>query len=357
MISRSHRILPLVMVLLGWLWLWQNVGCSTTVCHENSDCESYQVCLRGECSGAKSTQESAPSESVSDDAGARSKCPSRCSKDLDCIFCGTRRTCEVRSKTCLDARQICPEICNSDVDCQRTGCMEKQACNLVSGKCFQRFPVCPASCKSDADCQSGGCGKRTQCSSRFRACVDPAIANCPFACRTDAECAKDCGVRNRCSITSPFGQAGVCRTLGSGQCPASCRTTANCFVQKCGDKVFCNYATNKCVAKGEACPMLCLRDIDCSKHCGTRTYCYQSLPGASRYCRTPTTRKTCPASCRTSYDCKAKACGDKVFCNYHTRKCVSANDACPGVCKRNADCVASKCGTLTTCRRTRCVSR
>lgn len=335
----------LVLILsLGW-----STGCSSSECKENSDCPSAdQYCLSGKCVSSSGPEPAA--EPVPD---AAQKCPLSCGKDLDCIFCGTRRTCDLDSRSCVDAREVCPDVCNKDEDCQRTGCAEKQACNSVTGTCFERIPECPASCEKDADCDSRGCGKRTQCSERSKTCVDPAIANCPFTCRGDDDC-KQCGSRNTCSFRAPGSATGVCREYAAFACPTSCQSTADCFTKSCGDKIYCNYALNKCVDKNQICPISCKADGDCSKNCGTRTYCYQALPNGTSYCRTPPTRTICPESCRTSFDCKAKACGDKVFCNYRTQKCVKAEDSCPGRCEKNEDCPASKCGSFTRCRSNRC---
>ncbi len=337
-------VLVIVGLVVGWIG-----GCSSSECKENSDCpEQNQYCLGGTCvlsSGPEPKAEPVPDAAPS--------CPNSCNTDTDCLFCGTKRTCDLDSRSCVDARELCPDICNNDEDCQRTGCGARQACNQVSGTCYERIPECPASCESDNDCGSRGCGERTQCSTRTKTCVDPTIANCPFTCRGNDDC-KLCGTRNTCSFTTPTSQTGICRVFGTGACPASCQTTADCFTNGCGEKLYCNYALSRCVDKSQICPLSCSQDSDCRTNCGTRTFCYQSQPDGTSYCRTPPTRTTCPDSCRTSYDCKAKACGEKVYCNTGTQKCVAAANACPGRCQTNADCAASKCGALTTCRANRC---
>lgn len=355
MSSVLRTIYLFTVVGLSALFLWGLGGCSTSECKENSDCESYQVCLQGSCSGTKQADE--PSrEGNAEDAGGSSRllCPARCANDKDCMFCGTKRTCDTSLKRCADARDLCPSVCNTDKDCLRSGCGAKRACNLVSGKCYERIEQCPSTCKENADCKKQGCGTRTKCSSRDNRCYDPDMANCPFSCKADTECAKDCGSRNRCQLSSPASRVGRCRALGSEECPSSCQTSRDCFVRGCKERLYCNYATNRCVTGEKLCTFNCKEDQDCSQNCGTRTFCYKASPGAGGYCRTPNNKNKCPEHCRTSYDCKVKACNKNVYCNYKTRKCVPEGQACPGRCQSNSDCPERKCGSFVRCRNGRC---
>lgn len=343
-------------ILLRWCLLLGLVGCVMALgaacvedgCTSDQDCEARKSCQAGACV--------LPPEPVAEPVEDASvpTCPNRCNADRDCVFCGDRKTCDLETKTCINLITQCPAQCNQDSDCERDGCGSRTTCNTDINVCVERLEACPDACTSDADCTAAGCGPRSTCSTEFKTCVDPTVANCPFTCKSDDDC-KECGKNNTCSFTTPGSTTGICREKGTFACPSICRTTADCFSSGCGEKVYCNYALRKCVDKNEICPTSCTQDSDCNTNCGSRTFCYITRPGRSGYCFTPPVAEQCPATCRTSYDCKAKGCGDTNFCDLTSGVCEKADDICPAICNSDADCDAAKCGSNTTCRSRRCV--
>lgn len=326
-------------------------GCDEGSCATSADCASGQTCTNNKCTVTETVAEPAVEPSSGD--GGVPTCPNTCKTDRDCVFCGDRKTCDTDTGTCVDIRVQCPKVCNKNEDCSRAGCGARTTCNIDIHECVERIPACPDTCATDADCTAGGCGPRSQCNKESKTCVDPTVANCPFVCQDDAGCT-ECGARNKCSFSSGSSTQGICREFRQDACPATCQTTADCFTKGCGTKLYCNYALGTCVEKDQTCPFSCTGDADCGTHCGNRTYCYQSAPGVSGYCAIPPQATACPATCRYSFDCKAKECGDKAFCSLATQTCVTEKDACPGRCQSNADCPATKCGSRTVCRNGRC---
>ena len=343
-----------------------------------------QTCSGGQCLAKTAVKETAKVT----DSGVVQQCPSYCNEDRDCSFCKNRLSCDLASNTCIDARQQCPEPCSKDEDCRVPVCGSRQFCDTAQKKCGGGHRSLSRQMRKKIQIVALGAVARKRLatssqrpvSSRKTLAVPPLVPAMTSA-KSVAVVADSAAKPGR--LREPV----YVRAKPAGQCPASCTRTSQCYVQGCGDKLFCNYLLRKCTNAANACPRTCQKDDDCpqdkcgswtrctnnrcadtcprsckadkdcSKDCGARTFCYKYSPTTDGYCRTPPTTTQCPDTCRTSYDCKAKACGSKSYCNYSTRKCTDAAGLCPSSCKSNADCAASKCGNRTVCNNGRCWTR
>lgn len=341
-------------ILVGMMLLLGG-ACSSKRCISDSDCKVAQArCVQNVCVDPKPGAENNTDQEPSSVDGGIPQCPSKCKKDRDCVFCGSRKTCDSEQKRCVDIRTACPSVCNRDSDCSRAGCGGRTTCNVAIHTCVERVRACPDTCQEDLDCSVGGCGARSQCSTKFKTCVDPVFANCKFTCESNADCSQ-CGPRNQCQLHHPSAQKGTCRTLAQRACPSFCNSSADCFTSGCGERTFCNYALGTCVKSDQLCPWRCTKNSDCASNCGNRTYCYFSKPDSSGYCvQPPKTKTTCPDSCGTSFDCKQTSCGKRVFCSQVSKRCSVAEEVCPASCTTDQDCAKERCGKQTRCRRGFC---
>jgi len=281
-------------------------------------------------------------------ASVSEMCPARCAAAADCdpSKCGSFRNCINSS-----CRSACPSTCGSDKDCPAVDCLTAVHCYkntpASTGTCRAKSTsfICPSLCSSSFQCFNRGCGNRTFCNTVTRKCVEEKHL-CPRTCNSHADCPQDkCGKNAVCYKNSPT-SVGVCRAPSARSCPSICSSDLQCLTTGCGERRYCNKKQRRCVRKEDVCPSVCEKDSDCpAAACGIATPgCYRATPTSSGQCRTKPNSPTCPLSCKSNLDCFNTGCGERLYCNTITKKCVKKDGLCNEACQKDDECKQNKCG-------------
>ena len=198
--------------------------------------------------------------------------------------------------------------------------------------------ICSKGCKQESDCGGG-----THCNplQGVLACTPPQLCD---ACNSDDECGPDA------PICAKFGEkSGFCSlkcNVGDGKCPGgySCKQ----YGQTVG-QFACRPDHGSCTGDGGHCAP-CKTDGDCNAN----TTCFQSKPGAERFCAQRCAVGTNPDGCATGFKCASY--GGKGYCykvlpgggaagEKLLPTCIAGTKGFCDACEEDWECVSGRCAT------------